>query len=73
VAKKQFLSTRRVNGFWEHYLADKAPDALQSTGSTADEEKDNSPWRIEILGEYTWVYAFFCFIYVYLSNTLFIL
>jgi len=55
VAKKKYLATKRVNGFWEHCLADSAPLALQSTGSTADEEKDNSPWRIEILGEYTWV------------------
>jgi hypothetical protein len=72
VAKKKYLATRRISDNWLPFLADSAPLALQSTGSTADEEKASSPWQIEITGEYTWSYALSYFINVYLPNTPFV-
>lgn len=63
--RKKYLATKLVSDNWEPVLADSPPLALTLTGSTAEQERDNSPWRIEAIGDYTWLYAISCFIYVY--------
>lgn len=64
VGKKKYLATKLVSDSWVPYFSDEPPLSLVSTGSNEEEEKDNSPWRIEVLSEFTWSYALFYFIYV---------
>jgi len=54
VEKKKYLATRLVSDIWEVVLADNPPLALMSTGSTAEQEKQSAPWRIEAMSDYTW-------------------
>lgn len=51
---KKYLATKLIDDTWEPVLSERAPLALESTGSTREEEDVKSPYRIEEISEVCW-------------------